>query len=326
MPPRKKKKALGRGMSQLGDASLSSYVEPGTPQRPKTRPARARAFSHPPAPSPSSRSYDVVSVSSGKGGTGKSILTSNLAVLLAASSRVTVLDADLGLANIHILYNLMPRYNASHVISGERDLDDVMLKGPRGVNVIPGGSGIPELATLTDMMFGSFADGIAQLDSSTDLLLIDAPSGLDRQSLLFLLASDQVVVVTTEDITAMTDAYAVIKTVLTRRPNAMVVVVVNQARSYSEGMSTFQKIAHVTRKFLGRELALGGIVPIDETVEQSVAERVPVVISHPASPAARAIVSIASRVATFHARSQRSGRPFVTRLKKLISTAPAGGV
>ncbi len=301
---------------------------PAAPQRPAPPPAPAKASPSPSPPSPgaaqtAARAFDVVSVSSGKGGTGKSILTTNLGVLLAADTRTTILDADLGLANVHILYNLMPRYNASHVISGEKQLEEIMMKGPRGVNVIPGGSGIPELATLTEMMFGSLVEGMASLDQSTDLLLVDTPSGIDPQSLVFLLASDQVLVVTTEDITAMTDAYAVIKTVLTRRPNATVALVVNQARSYPDGMETFQKVAHVARKFLGRELGLGGIIPFDETIERSVAERVPVCVGHPASPAARAIVSIAGRVSAFHTKSPRTGPPFTARLKGLLSGPPA---
>lgn len=369
---RKKKKTLGRGMSELVEGSFSSIVEPAArreltakeapaspaPSEPsrheaaaappvKPRPVsaarpsetgarrrrdsarRARAQAPPReraavAPGPvAARPFDVVSISSGKGGTGKSVLTSNLGVLLAGSSRVTILDADLGLANIHILYNLMPRYNASHVISGEQPLDGIMIRGPRGVNVIPGGSGIPELASLTRRMFGSFVDGIAALDRSTDLLLIDTPSGIDAQSLIFLLASDQVLVVTTDDITAMTDAYAVIKTVLTRKPDASVALIVNQARSYADGMDTFQKMAHVARKFLGRELALGGIVPFDETVERSVEARVPVAISHPACPAARAMVSIAGRISAFHRKAPHSGEPFTARLRGLLSENPS---
>jgi flagellar biosynthesis protein FlhG len=344
----RKRKVLGRGMSQLVDGSLSSIVESANSAPPSRRTKRGRPASRKQSaqalpkrqPQPTkgtprpalatapriSHPLNVVSISSGKGGTGKSILTSNLAVLLAAENRVTILDADLGLANIHILYNLMPRYNASHVISGEKTLEEVLVEGPRGVHIIPGGSGVPELANLSDMMFGSFADGIASLEETSDLLLIDAPGGIDRQALTFLLASDQVLVVTTEDITAMTDAYAVVKTLLTRRPGAHVVIVVNLARSYAEGMETFQKVAQVVRRFLGRELALGGIIPLDETVEQSVAERVPVTISHPASPAARAIVSIAGRVATFHERSRPTSTSFITRLKELLRAAPAGGV
>ncbi|MFQ5701734.1 MAG: MinD/ParA family protein [Acidobacteriota bacterium] len=321
--PSRKKKALGRGMSHLVGDSLSSVVKPRGPAR--AAPSRDKGRAQAPKAARETQ-YHVVSIASGKGGTGKSVLASNLAVLLAEKGRVTILDADLSLANIHILYNLMPEFDVSHLISGKKSLKDILMQGPRGVNVIPGGSGVPELATLSQGMFGSFADGIAFLHETTDLLLVDAPSGLDRQALTFLLASDQVLVVTTEGITAMTDAYAVVKSVLTRRPNASVVIVVNQARSYAEGMETFQKIAHVARKFLGRELALGGIIPFDEAVERSVAERVPVTISHPASPAARSIVSVAGRVSTFFERSRPPLTPFVARLKGLVEGGKARAV
>jgi len=346
-----RRRKLGRGMSQLVEGSLRSIVAssgqegaqagpaPQARPAPQTRPAgsvpAAAAHAGPPKVSEPrrrealpgegrGRATHVVGISSGKGGTGKSILASNLAVLLAPSLRVTVLDADLGLANIHILYNLLPEFNASHVIAGEKRLDEILLQGPRGVSVIPGGSGIPELATLSDMMFGSLADGIASVEGSMDLLLIDAPSGLDRQALTFLLSCDQLLVVTTEDITAMTDAYAVVKTVLTRQPGAMVALVVNQARSYAEGMETFQRVAHVARKFLGHELALGGIVPFDEMVERSVADRVPVSIGHPESPAARALASLAGRISTFRQRVGPAPTPFVARLKGLLRSMPAG--
>lgn len=357
----KRKKVLGRGMAELVDGSFSSIIDPdgpkqAAPKAPEAAPdARAASPSQhatpSPGPAPSSavhetgramtaapvpdaspsaaavapaaaRLFDVISITSGKGGTGKSILTSNLAVLLAQATRVTILDADLGLANIHILFNLMPRYNASHVITGEKTLDEVMIRGPRGVSIIPGGSGIPELANLTDFRFGALVSGIASLHRTTDLLLIDTPSGIDPQSLTFLLASDQVIVVTTEDVTAMTDAYAVIKTVMTRRPDSTVVVVVNQARSHTDGLETFRKISHVARKFIGSEPALGGVIPYDEKVERSVAERVPVTLSYPASLASRAMASIAGKIGTFHSRSPRMGQPFAARLKWLRS-APA---
>jgi flagellar biosynthesis protein FlhG len=339
----KKRKVLGRGMAELVDGSFSSLV--GADRPPPPGPAASHPAQPEPdtAPAPSAvvpaaaapaediagaplppRAFDVISVSSGKGGTGKSVLTSNLAVLLAPATRVTILDADLGLANIHILFNLMPRYNASHVITGERALDEVLIEGPLGVKIVPGGSGIPELASLTDVRFGSLVSGIASLDRSTDLLLVDTPSGIDRQSLTFLLASDQVMVVTTEDVTAMTDAYAVIKTVLARRPDAAVVVVVNQARSYADGLETFQRIAHVARKFIGRELALGGVVPFDEMVERSVADRRPVALTHPGSPAARAMAAIAARLGTFHTRPAQAVQPFAARLKRLLASAAMG--
>lgn len=344
----RRKRALGRGMADLVEGSFSSIVDPASarmravPPRPmqshdaaaETAPPATLSASTPlSAPPPRSQSYqasgpseipiavpfsEVVCVSSGKGGTGKSVLASNLAVALAATSRVMIMDADLALANLHILFNLTPRYNAAHLISRERTIDEIILRGPRNVGVIPGGSGIPELATLSEPMLRALINGIATLERSVDTLLIDMPGGLDRQSLLFLLSADRVMVVTTDDSTAMTDAYAVIKTIFTQRPQACVALIVNRARSQESGLETYQKVAHVTRKFLGRELALAGIVPHDEMVERSVAERIPVVIGHPESPAARAITMIGARLEV--SPSSASGRQsFSARFRALVA-------
>lgn len=347
----RRKRALGRGMADLVEGSFSSIVDPATARMRSVppRPMEARAASPEPAtaPAPAERALphetprpqsqpqssaqpgpprlpvaeplvEVVCVASGKGGTGKSVLAGNLGVALAATSRVTILDADLALANIHILFNLTPRYNAAHLISRQRTMDEILLKGPRDVGVIPGGSGVPELASLTEPMLRALMSGIATLESSVDTLIIDMPGGLDRQSLFFLLAADRVLVVTTDDITAMTDAYAVIKTIFSQRPQACLALIVNRARSQESGLETYQKVAHVTRKFLGRELALAGIVPYDEMVERSVAERVPVVIGHPECPSARAITMIGARLEV--SPSSVSGRQaFSARFNALVA-------
>ena len=337
----RRKRALGRGMADLVEGSFSSIVDPAA--------ARMRAIPPQPAPSrvepvvmaapprqpaqpgpPEAQEIEtpvppalveVVCVSSGKGGTGKSVLAGNLGVALAATSRVTILDADLALANIHILFNLAPRYNAAHLISRERTMEEILLRGPRDVGVIPGGSGIPELASLTEPMIRTLMAGIATLERTTDTLIIDMPGGLDRQTLLFLLSADRVLVVTTEDITAMTDAYAVIKTILTQRPQACVALIVNRARSQEAGLETYQKVAHVARKFLGRELALAGIVPYDELVERSVAERVPVVIGYPESPAARAINMIGARMEVSPSSAAPGRQAFTSRFRALAAEA-----
>ena len=340
---KKNKKKLGRGMSHLLDGSLSSILDPSgravrpQPQQPAPSPLDPviPVMDEPILPRPrrladvrlgvSARPFDVVSICSGKGGTGKSVLTSNLGVLLGESTRVSVLDADLGLANIHILCNLIPDWDISHVLAGEKHLEEIMVEGPRGMRIIPGGSGIPELANLSDGMFEVLFKEVSVLDGLTDLLLVDAPSGIDRQALLFLLASDQALVVTTIDITALTDAYAIIKTTHLHRPALNIMVVVNRAPSHAEGMDTFHKISHVARKFLGRELTLGGVIPFDEAVEESVTSRTPVVLSSPGSPAARAMAALASRVGVFHGRSQRAGQPFASRLRRLLASPPLGG-
>jgi len=295
-------------------------VEPAPPQTPQRDTTPSQPYRAPVRPElpVSEHLVEVICISSGKGGTGKSVLASNLGVALAASSRVTIMDADLCLANIHILFNLAPRYNAAHLISQERTMEEILLRGPRNVGVIPGGSGIPELATLSESMLKTLINGIATLERTIDTLIIDMPGGLDNQSMLFLLAADRVLVVTTDDPTAMTDAYAVIKTIFTRRPQACVALVVNRARSQESGLETYQKVSHVARKFLGRELALAGIVPHDEMVERSVAQRVPVVIAHPDSPAARAITMIGARLEV--SPSGATGRQaFSARFRALVA-------
>ncbi|HKY32184.1 MAG TPA: P-loop NTPase [Candidatus Polarisedimenticolia bacterium] len=308
-----RRRALGRGLGELTNGSFSSIVEQGEP---------SSAAGPAPAPPPAGP-LEVVAVASGKGGTGKSILTSNLGVLLSPASRVAVLDADFALANAHILLDLSPRFTAAHLITGQRTLSEVAMEGPRGMRLIPGGSGVPELAAMSRASLGRLAERLAPLEEAADLLLIDMPSGIDRQTLLFLHCADQVLVVTTEDVTALTDAYALIKTLLARRPAATLAVVVNRARSYAGGLEAFQRIAHVARKFLGRELVLGGIVPFDESIEDSVAARVPVCLHRPDSPAARALASLAARLGTFHGTAPRDGEPFPARLRRLAGGSPA---
>jgi flagellar biosynthesis protein FlhG len=317
-----RRKALGRGLEELVHASFSSIVEaaqPGAPQASEPAPQAA-----PPAPAGPPQ---VAAVTSGKGGTGKSFLTSNLGVLLSASPGATVIDADFGLANMHLLYDLTPARTAAHLLTGEAALGDVLIEGPCGVRLVPGGSGVPELAAMDPRRLASLAAALSGADALAGWLLVDTPSGIDRQSLMFLLAADQVLVVTTEDITALTDAYAVIKTVLSHRPAATLVVVVNRARSYDGGLEAFQRLAHVARRFLGRELTMGGIIPEDEAVARSVSTRVPVALAEPGAPSSRALASLARRLPTFPAPGPRQVEPFSGRLRRVLQGplfAPSG--
>lgn len=325
-----RRKALGRGLEDLVHASFSSIVEgpqhaaipPAAAAVPAARETVAGAPTSPALPAAPAGPLQVAAVTSGKGGTGKSFLTSNLGVLLSgAGVPATVLDADFGLANIHLLYDLSPARTAAHLITKEAALSEVILEGPSGVRLIPGGSGVPELTAMKPAHLEALAGALSGLDSGAGWLLVDSPSGIDRQSLLFLLAADQILVVTTEDITALTDAYAIIKTVLAHRPAATVVVVVNQARTYDGGLEAFQRLAHVARRFLGRELTMGGIVPADPAVSRSVAARMPVAVAEPGSPAARALSSLARKLPTFPAPGPRQVEPFSARLRRLLQSS-----
>ncbi|HXI02364.1 MAG TPA: MinD/ParA family protein, partial [Candidatus Saccharimonadales bacterium] len=263
----------------------------------------------------------IFAVASGKGGTGKSLIAVNLAVAMADRTKVCLIDADFGLGNAHILLGLLPRYNVSHLIRGRRSLDEVLQEGPRGVLLLPGASGVPEMASLDDGTLDALASTMGPVLDRCDAVVLDCPAGLTRQSLLLLHGSDVVLVVTTEDLTSMTDAYALIKTLVTHRPDLTVGLVVNEARSPEEGAETYRKICHVSRKFLGREILSLGTIPSDAQLERSVTERRPAVLGHPRSPAARAIGELAARLEAL----QGIGTPlgFPERMHRTLSAAGA---
>jgi flagellar biosynthesis protein FlhG len=296
-------------------SSLPAGAEPAAP-RLAARPSPERGAA---AAAPAR----LLAVASGKGGTGKSILAVNVAVHLAARHRVALVDADLGLANAHILLGLLPPRDARDLLAGDRSLEEVLIEGPRGLLLLPGASGLPEMAALSDAQVEHLAVALAPLFAGREAVILDCPSGMTRQSLILLHGADLVAVVTTEDVTAMTDAYALIKTLLTHRPHAAVGLVVNEARSEAEGAEAYRKLSHVTRKFLGRDVVSLGTIPRDQLLPRSVAERRPLVLGHPASPAARALAEVAERL--WALRTAAAHLTFPERIRRTLGGSPPAG-
>ena len=242
------------------------------------------------APEPESRAAPrplVICVTSGKGGTGKSVLTSNLAVHLAATGRtVMAVDADMGLANLHLLLGVRPERTIADVIERGARLDEIAEMGPVGVRLAAGGSGVPELADMHPARLQRLVEAIDDLGGRTDLVLVDTGAGIGRATTVFLYSLREILVVTTPDLTAMTDAYAVIKNVARNNPAARILVVVNRAGSAVEGLEVFGRIDRISQKFLGRPLLYVGHVLEDPRVPASVAARLPILLNQPAAPAA----------------------------------------
>ena len=235
--------------------------------------------------SPGSRSR-VVCVTSGKGGTGKSILTSNLAVHLAASGlRVIAVDADMGLANLHLLLGMHPGRTVMDVIENGATIEEIAESGPPGVRLAGGGSGRPEMADLDSGRLRRLVAAMDVIGDDTDVVLVDTGAGIGRATTSFLYAFEAILVVTSPDLTAMTDAYAVIKNVLRNNRSARVLVVVNRAQSAVEGLEVFSRIDRVSRRFLARGLLYLGHVLNDPRVTTSVAARIPILLNQPAAPA-----------------------------------------
>jgi flagellar biosynthesis protein FlhG len=254
----------------------------------------------------------VIAITSGKGGVGKSNIAVNLAIQFATVGRdVVLLDADLGLANADVLCNIDLPFNLSHVISRKKSLQEVLVEAPGGFRLVGGASGLARMADLTDVDRQRLVDALAELERQTDIILIDTGAGISPNVLAFTRAADQVLIVTTPEPTAITDAYAVIKVVsrqsIPGMPSRQLSLLVNQARSRAEARVVQERIAKVAKQFLGVTVLDAGYVLHDEQVSNSVRRRQPFVIANPRSPASQCIAQLAVRLESGVAASVTSG-------------------
>ena len=250
-----------------------------------------------PAPRQPVRLARAVAITSGKGGVGKSNLSVNLAVALAsAGKKVCLLDADLGLANADVLCNITPAMTLEHVIAGKCRLAEAFYKAPGGFRLIPGASGATRLADLDPERRCDLLEQLAVIARVADLILVDTSAGLGANVLAFALAAEHVLLVTTPEPTAMTDAYAMVKALSSHSRIPRIRLVVNMVHSQREGEAVFQRMSKVSQTFLGMAIEFGGIIPRDAALAQAVRDRVPLMLSEPNSPAARAIVRLARDV------------------------------
>lgn len=214
----------------------------------------------------------VICITSGKGGVGKTNITANLAYTLAKKGRaVLVLDADLNLANIDVLLGLTPKFNLQHVFSGEKTLSEVLVQGPAGFSILPGSSGILELADLTESQKLYFLEEMESLGRGLDFLLVDTAAGINNNVVYFNLAAQERVVVLTPEPTSLTDAYALIKVLSGRHDVKRFRILVNEATGEKEALAVFRKLSVVTDRFL-QSLSLDylGYIPHDEKLGKAV--------------------------------------------------------
>ena len=249
----------------------------------RTVPARSRA--------------NVIAVTSGKGGVGKSNIAVNLAIQLSTAGKdVVLLDADLGLANCDVLCNLELPANLSHVIARRRQLADVMVQGPGGFRLVGGASGLARMADLSDFDRQRLVESLAELEQQADVILIDTGAGISPNVLAFTRAADHVLVVTTPEPTAITDAYAVIKVMSKDNATRRISLLVNQVRAAAEGRIVYDRIAGVSRQFLGVSVYDAGYVMADESVSSAVRLRKPFLVAYPRCPASLCIAQLAVRL------------------------------
>jgi flagellar biosynthesis protein FlhG len=257
----------------------------------------------------------VIAITSGKGGVGKTNFAVNLGIALAGmGSRVTLIDADLGLANVDVILGMIPQFNLGHVILGEKQISDVIINGPSGLKVVTSGSGLYKLANLSDKNLERCLEYLNEIEKSTDIMLIDTGAGLSRNVLKFVMAAGEVIIVTTPEPTALTDAYGVIKVIASADKKTPIWIVVNMIRTESEGNQSMDRLNTVSKRFLDVELAKIGYIPLDPIVSKAVKEQQPFIIGHPKSLAAQSINQIAGNLLNGGSVSPDNNLSFFERL------------
>lgn len=282
----------------------------------------------PAPPQPARPAARVLAVTSGKGGVGKSNLTLNLALALEhLGQRVIVLDADLGLANINILLGFEPPATLADVLIGKTRLPEILVSGPEGMRIIPGASGMTRLAAASTVEIDRIIRGFRELDRECDWLLIDTGAGLSPQVMGFVLAADEVLVVTSPEPTALADAYGMIKAIWESERTLVVRLVVNRARSLDRAERMGRRLIELAAKMLHVEVEWAGLIQEDEHVREAISVQRPFLLTHPKTIAARDVEALARRILS---RSEDGGQGvgrfmerFRTALRALMETEPS---
>jgi flagellar biosynthesis protein FlhG len=240
----------------------------------------------------------VISVTSGKGGVGKTNTVANLAVALRRrGQRVLVLDADLGLANIDVILGISPKYTIRHVLAGEKTLSEVVVEGPEGIKILPASSGVQEMTQLAEEQKLIFLNELDAFEGEADFVLIDTGAGISANVMYFNVAALERIVIVTPEPTSITDAYALIKVMATRHGTRDFRLVVNMVKGEAEAKEVFAKLVRVVDRFIGQvSLSMLGFVPVDANVTRAVRRQQAVTLAFPNSAASRGFHELAHAI------------------------------
>ncbi len=240
----------------------------------------------------------VITVTSGKGGVGKTSISINLAIQLSRlGKKVVVFDADFGLANIEVMLGVRPQYNLADMMFRGKDLPDIITQGEEGISFISGGSGIQELASMNREQVMYLTSRLITLDKFADVIIVDTGAGISDSVLEFVLASTEVLLVATPEPTSITDAYALLKALNRKdefvKEDTSIKMISNRVTSLTEGQNLYEKMSVVSDKFLDIPITYLGSVPLDEQISKAVMRQKPVSVLHPEAPSSKAIKQIA---------------------------------
>lgn len=243
-------------------------------------------------------SYPVrtIAITSGKGGVGKTNIAANLGISIAAQNkRVGLIDADLGLANIDVILKLKPRFNIEHVLAGRKTLKEIFIKGPAGLVIIPAGSGTLSLANLPDLDRDRLIREFTECTSDFDLMFIDTAAGISSNVIDFVLTAQEIMVITTPEPTAITDAYAMIK-VISQQKKADIGIIVNMVKDLRQAKDVAERIIMAARRHINASAHFVGHITTDAAVSNAIFAQQPLVFKYPESSAARCINILANKI------------------------------
>ncbi len=237
----------------------------------------------------------VLTVTSGKGGVGKTAVVSNMAVALGRlGKKVLIIDADLGLANVDVVFGLTPRYNLNHFFAGEQPLSAILVDGPPGVKILPAGSGVQQFTRLDAHQKMRFIEEIGALHDVFDVVLIDTEAGISDNVTYFSVAAQEILVVTAPEPTAITDAYALMKLLSTQYQEKRFNLVVNSVRNHDEALEVYRKLTMVSGRYLDISINFWGGIPYDRKMHDSIRKQTVMVELYPDSKTSAAFANLAT--------------------------------
>ena len=298
----------GRGVNGPGDY-LHAIPEAGSNKNMNQAETLQKIMTRTPRSVPAHSTPRVICVTSGKGGVGKTNITANLAFALAREGRkVLILDADLNLANIDVLLGLTPKFNLQHVFAGDKGLAEVLVEGPAGFLILPGSSGILELADLTESQKLYFLEEMETLGDDLDFLLIDTAAGINNNVIYFNLAAQERIIVLNPEPTSLTDAYALIKVLSGRHQVKRFRILLNQVTGQKEALAVFRKLSIVADRFLDSlSLDYLGYIPQDDKIPKAVREQRLVSERYPKTKASLSFFQLAGLLAEEHPENTPDG-------------------
>lgn len=256
----------------------------------------------------SNEKIKVIAVTGGKGGVGKTSVSINMACALAdKGNKVMILDADLGLANVDVMLGLRSTKNLFHVVTGEADLDDIIVYGPKGIGILPATSGIQNMTELTLGQYAGLIRAFSEMKSQFNYLVVDTAAGISDMVLSFVKAVQDVVVVVCDEPSSITDAYALMKILSKEHGIVNFKIVANMVKNQQQGKELFYKLNLVSEKFLDVNLELVATIPFDENLIKAVRKQQLIVDINPRSPASKAYLSFANKIQTWKVPEQLNG-------------------